>query len=1641
MQQIRPLAASGLQHSRESSSGGSRATLDYFTIDVGLPGSWTQSGASLTSVSGFVSVCVSRILELYRDGHNANVVLIGHGSGAHVARMVAMSLRTPAHVQVVISVLPPPAGLMVDRVMEQFHHNITQESLSRSLRTAHMSVVTVGAESPGSDVTMLVSADSVWCQDMVTRINRALINIVSGVTKHISVDTVMRNQVLSYNIVDGGHGKPPVYNDDERLVSLDKAGYWSDILKKQFTVSKGNVTCDHFTSVRIHGQQGSVLVETTHLTRDWIYGCVSTEVVKYTRVCSQAERLSSSTGLVPGSVTGERRVALLELEDLLETHGYSHLIIHTPAHTPPSIINIDIHTPHERQLVYHPPVWILALLGQTILEKTSPASVYYRVKVEDVDSPWQIYSLTITTHQCSDQPKLAGAVVSNTGDYVLLNSTQDTHYIPVNNHQTEFQFFFSPECDYSISISLNIHDIINKINNVLLPTTLPCNIIIIFTLLTAINIDSSSNDSLMSSLSSISPFIILVSSRLVFYILAMSNINSDHYVMETLGLNSGATPLLSLLLAHGCSYLPAALLWFTIQGTGHLLKNSAQSFQAHFESSSLSMYPPLLSLTMIIVAAVSHGTLSLMVSFILYIVHISLQYGHYLTRSDARILSSIKLHACLALLWLCQLYLQCPALVSWSQGQSSTDPSSLIHAVCILSSTALLWQPNSRLVQIDQKYSQGLFYALHVLAALMTPFATISIYRASFAISSIFIVISSFILVSIDWSRTSVSGDDVSQTESHDQDVPATKKRGTYKVITSYLETGEGEEGLDWELCMTEEGDSAILQYPYYICVSNRLASLPRDFVHDLLEVGRLALGFTSLAVSSLWDQPRKPRIEVTVATPDYDYLPDNHPLRKIHLQKEEPQEEISKLVGITENLKKVVMSVVQFHYNFYFDIFTTLKIGFGFILYLISSFPMDVFLYFHGSGSDESRSPLETLKTVIHLIPATAAGIIAAISRSVESVNELVRNATRQNIVEKKSSKSPSPTEKKPTISKTVLKENFPRKPSLPCSSTEQKKDIEQKVYTASPVRKSESKSPPIDVIPAKSIEAFKSEVKIQEEILKIGKDKARELFSEPVVVSGPWIPEKKESIEVKVKDEPIIPGYKESRQSKLPMKTEARSEDFKSGVIERPTERPKLEERVTAFDETPLPTSSIFERDSSNKGFDLKAKVKTSIHSSIYNIHAACEDEDDEEHIEELEKLRDVSPEPEKEESARYRRSDLMRDIKHAPSTSASSRPPLPRGQYHRSGDFADMLSEAPRESPDLKTKFSVKDEIAQLRQTVREELINVRAAEPDEAIGVSGESGVDDDYERIHIMKFDSDTRRNRGSDQTQLTRRKSVKNRRFSKSPPRAQSPGFINKEESSDEDIKSWEMIAKEDIDDESSVRSSGSIKRSTSNIRRRNRSSTRGEDRSSSGIKQRSSSLQPDQRSSSNTEFCDQLAKRLSGELGKNSMQDIQVKRRDSFLDISIPLDDSKSAASMESLMFFSKTISDTANTFQQSLNETAEKFSKTLDQTAATLKKALSEKNLAHASTQEISETLHETADILSKTSEILSQTAKVRQIILFYTCNNFSTVDISPNSRSGSNRRTCKTFKNSFFYQCSKLLSFRERRINKTISTSTFC
>ena len=81
----------------------------------------------------------------------------------------------------------------------------------------------------------------------------------------------------------------------------------------------------------------------------------------------------------------------------------------------------------------------------------------------------------------------------------------------------------------------------------------------------------------------------------------------------------------------------------------------------------------------------------------------------------------------LALLWWCQVLLQAPTLASWSvsPGSLASDPS-LIHAVCLLASASLLWQQDTEVTTIEARFRDGMFYALHALAAIIIPFATIS---------------------------------------------------------------------------------------------------------------------------------------------------------------------------------------------------------------------------------------------------------------------------------------------------------------------------------------------------------------------------------------------------------------------------------------------------------------------------------------------------------------------------------------------------------------------------------------------------------------------------------------------------------------------------------------------------------------------------------------------------------------------------------------------------------------------------------------------------------------------------------------------------------------------------------------------------
>ena len=405
------LAASAAQLGREREAGG-RPGLDYFSLD--LNSGWSGlSGSVLTSQLNFATEAVRRILELYKRPPDSagSVVVVGHGVGADLAKMLVNQLAAPTSVQVILSLrahTSPLASLITDKRKEEFYQELARVwTEPRSSKVRHVSLVSLSEDqhdlSASLRATVGRGVGGLWCRAMMDQINVALLTLVSPVTKQISLDPQLRTEVLQYNLVQGvGAGKPPSLADPDSVIALDKSGYWSDILKRQFSVYKGNVTCDHYTSIRVSSEDSRprrLFLQSYNLSPNWLSGCLETAVHKNTRVCSQAQSLGRRSLTLPGQ--GDRRkVANIDLTEMWEELGFSHILVHTPADSPPSLVNIDIYEPAAREVEYVVPSWVVGLLPHTVLPATSPGTVYHRLSLVGLDSVWQVYSVTLQTLSC-----------------------------------------------------------------------------------------------------------------------------------------------------------------------------------------------------------------------------------------------------------------------------------------------------------------------------------------------------------------------------------------------------------------------------------------------------------------------------------------------------------------------------------------------------------------------------------------------------------------------------------------------------------------------------------------------------------------------------------------------------------------------------------------------------------------------------------------------------------------------------------------------------------------------------------------------------------------------------------------------------------------------------------------------------------------------------------------------------------------------------------------------------------------------------------------------------------------------------------------------------------------------------------------
>ena len=118
---------------------------------------------------------------------------------------------------------------------------------------------------------------------------------------------------------------------------------------------------------------------------------------------------------------------------------------------------------------------------------------------------------------------------------------------------------------------------------------------------------------------------------------------------------------------------------------------------------------------------------------------------------DPSILLGVNFQFTLALLWLMVTMLNLPTLLSWSQNLPHNLPlpadPSLIHAVILCGSLSVLWQ-NEGKPKVEKKYFSVLAILLQGLAIFIATFAMVTIYRLSFAISAVFVVVTTHQLIS-----------------------------------------------------------------------------------------------------------------------------------------------------------------------------------------------------------------------------------------------------------------------------------------------------------------------------------------------------------------------------------------------------------------------------------------------------------------------------------------------------------------------------------------------------------------------------------------------------------------------------------------------------------------------------------------------------------------------------------------------------------------------------------------------------------------------------------------------------------------------------------------------------------------------------
>jgi len=863
--QVRSLASVALRMAIKKSEY--KVHFDYFSVDFDEEHSAFYGGALSDQVE-YVGESVAKILSLYKGKASTptSVVVIGHSIGGIIAKALFTLEGFPAaQVSLVLSLATPHTPvLLLDKQTQDFYRRVNSywdEERASSLK--HVTLASIGGgnrdlqvrggltKDPHTELNLQTTAVAgvwvstdhrciVWCKQLVMAVNRALFDMLGPVSHQITPSSALRGEVLRHHLQVGGGDH--VEDRHPATVELDRDGYWSDVLKRQFTVTKGNITTDHFMLLKIatdDPKQQQATVESLGVGPNWVYGCKETVVHRNTRVCQQGDNLSPGTIVLPGK---GRQAVHVDLRNARRS-GYTHLVAAAPAGSSATRVSVDVYSLRDRWVTYAVPKWVTFWRDFPILEKTAAGALYYNITLTGMENPWQAYTVRATPLQCAaptegekqhfglmrfETPWAADAtqtLLGLGGNFTNHLTAKLQAARPEGSNDTVeaplVHLHLDPACTYRVTIRAAFPGIMGQLVRMHLPMLLPCMaaalIMVLAFQLRRVEQDRTLKSTVLTLAACVSPVNVVLPSRLVAYLAALGPIAdlvpvTDIATLQARNLDFGLLPIMIFFLAIGVVLVLSLLAWGAVVMFGSAANKAVvraaggvvAPVVADAAVSSLQRFPSILAALLVSLAFATCGALALTLGCLAFFLRLFSMYSDYLsglvrravglrTEDDAELLLGLHFQFTLALLWAVAALLNLPTLVAWTQNIQHgvplpADPS-LIHAVILCSSLAVLWQNDGK-PRVERKFYSYLAIILQGLAIFIGTFALVTVYRVSFAISAVFVAVASHQLV----------GPDRAPEDPQQAEAVISDSEEEVEVAQAVAEEqGTGEEGLDWE--------------------------------------------------------------------------------------------------------------------------------------------------------------------------------------------------------------------------------------------------------------------------------------------------------------------------------------------------------------------------------------------------------------------------------------------------------------------------------------------------------------------------------------------------------------------------------------------------------------------------------------------------------------------------------------------------------------------------------------------------------------------------------------------------------------------------------------------------------------------------